>query len=156
MGNRAVITWAEDGKWDENSTGVYLHWNGGRDSVAPLLAYCEMCSFRNPSDDDYGIARFVQVAANLLGGDGLSIGVNRVGLLDCDNGDNGVYVCDGWEITGRKYFNGKEQDDYDFAERIHDINNAQPDSLKKSSNELERLLTEYRETHSAEKDATLS
>ena len=35
MGNRAVITTAE------KRIGLYLHWNGGRDTVEPLLKYCE-------------------------------------------------------------------------------------------------------------------
>jgi hypothetical protein len=36
MGNRAVIT---DNK---QRIGIYLHWNGGRDSVEAFLKYCEL------------------------------------------------------------------------------------------------------------------
>ena len=36
MGNRAVIT------TKERKIGLYLHWNGGRDTVEPLLKYCEL------------------------------------------------------------------------------------------------------------------
>lgn len=36
MGNRTVITTAE------RKIGLYLHWNGGRDTVEPLLRYCEL------------------------------------------------------------------------------------------------------------------
>ena len=36
MGNRAVIT------TKERELALYLHWNGGRDTVEPLLRYCEL------------------------------------------------------------------------------------------------------------------
>ena len=36
MGNRAVITTRS------KDIGVYLHWNGGRDSVEAFLKYCEL------------------------------------------------------------------------------------------------------------------
>ena len=44
MGNRAVITTRKAGVNPANSdaTGVYLHWNGGRDSVEAFLAYCKL------------------------------------------------------------------------------------------------------------------
>lgn len=51
MGNRAVIT------TPERKVGVYLHWNGGRDTVEPLLKYCELQGYRAPSSDEYGFAR---------------------------------------------------------------------------------------------------
>ena len=35
MGNRAIITTQKD--FDNNGIGVYLHWNGGRDSVQAFL-----------------------------------------------------------------------------------------------------------------------
>ena len=48
MGNRAVIT------TKERKIGLYLHWNGGRDTVEPLLKYCELQGYRSPSQDCYG------------------------------------------------------------------------------------------------------
>ena len=33
MGNRAVIAYREEGVPKEQSTAIYVHWNGGRDSV---------------------------------------------------------------------------------------------------------------------------
>ena len=36
MGNRAVIT------TPERKVGLYIHWNGGRDTIEPLLRYCEL------------------------------------------------------------------------------------------------------------------
>ena len=80
MGNRAVITTKEN--FDNNGIGVYLHWNGGRDSVNAFLTYCKMKGFRAPEKDNYGWARLVQVIANFFGGS-LSIGIDDVCYLDC-------------------------------------------------------------------------
>ena len=38
MGNRAVITTEKN--FENNGVGVYLHWNGGYDSVSAFLKYC--------------------------------------------------------------------------------------------------------------------
>lgn len=110
MGNRAVITTQQD--LDNHGVGVYLHWNGGMDSVLPLLTYCRLRGFRG-LPDDYGYARLVQVMSNFLGGEGLSIGLGPVDTLDQDNYDNGVYVVKGWEVVGRLFFEGEEQSAYD-------------------------------------------
>lgn len=40
MGNSAIITTRE------RKFGLYLHWNGGRDTVGPLLRYCELQGYR--------------------------------------------------------------------------------------------------------------
>lgn len=125
MGNRAVITTKEN--WKNGGVGIYLHWNGGRDSVEAFLKYCELKGFRAPSDDCYGMARLCQVICNFFGG-GLSCGIDTLCHLDCDNGDNGVYIIDGWNIVGRKYFEcDEEQDAYPLNEMLIDIDNAQPE-----------------------------
>ena len=54
MGNRAII------KPEGKNIGVYLHWNGGIDSVTAFLKYCELRGFR-AFDDAYGMARFCQI-----------------------------------------------------------------------------------------------
>lgn len=127
MGNRAVVCFAnetdvapfrKDGE-DEalngfvaqngNRVGVYLHWNGGRDSVEAFCLACKESKFRGPASDDYGIARFVQTVCNFFGGD-LSVGVGTLKTLDCDNWDNGVYVVnDDWEIVGREFAHGEQR-----------------------------------------------
>lgn len=126
MGNRAVITtkraWANDG------LGIYLHWNGGRDSVEAFLEYCKLKGYRSPANDEsYGMARLAQVIANFFGGS-TSIGINTLWHLDCDNYDNGVYVVDGWEIVDRIYSSGAEQDAYDRKEMLIAIDQSQPAS----------------------------
>ena len=126
IGNRAVITTREN--FENNGIGVYLHWNGGRDSVEPFLKYCEMRGFRAPDEDNYGWARLVQVIANFFGMDGLSIGVDTINNLDCGNGDNGVYIIEGWNIVGREYAYG-EQEGHDFNEMLLAIDKAQPEPL---------------------------
>lgn len=124
MGNRAVIVTEENFK--NNGIGVYVHWNGGRDSVEGFLKYCELRGFRTLEEDCYGFARLVQVIANFMGADGLSVGVDSIDNLDCDNGDNGVYIIKGWDIVGREYFNGEEQNDYKLNDMLKAIDEAQP------------------------------
>ena len=127
MGNRAVITTRKAGVNPANSdaTGVYLHWNGGRDSVEAFLAYCKLKQFRSPENDNYGWARLCQVIGNYFGG-GLSIGIGPCCTLDCDNLDNGTYIIADWEIVGRAYFEGREQNEYNLNEMLMDIDEAQP------------------------------
>lgn len=124
MGNRAVITTREN--WKYNGVGIYLHWNGGRDSVEPFLKYCELKGYRSPSRDCYGWARLCQVIGNFFGGS-LSIGIDTIWHLDRDNGDNGVYIIEDWEIVDRYYFDGAEQDEYDFEKMLIEIDERMPE-----------------------------
>lgn len=100
MGNRAVI------KGKGSDLGVYVHWNGGYESVLVFTQYCKLKGYRSPETDDYGVARLVQVIANFFGGS-TSIGVwnmkdetvmtpHRVGEYWLDNG---VYEIENWEIV---------------------------------------------------------
>lgn len=123
MGNRAVITTRDN--FRSNGVGVYLHWNGGRDSVEAFLKYMKLRNFRTPDRDNYGWARLCQVIGNYFGG-GLSIGIDTVNHLDMDNWDDGVYIIQGWNIVGREFFDGTEQDHYDINEMLIDIDEAQP------------------------------
>ncbi len=125
MGNRAVITTKEN--MDNNGIGIYLHWNGGRDSVRAFLKYCELKGYRAPSEDNYGWARLCQVIGNFFGGSG-SLGIDTVNHLDCNNWDNGVYLIEGWEIVGRMYFDGEEQDYYELIKMLRSINDSMPES----------------------------
>ena len=124
MGNRAVITTREN--FDNNGVGVYLHWQGGETSVKAFLKYCEMRGFRAPDEDNYGWARLVQVIANFMGGDGLSVGIDTVDHLDCDNWDNGTYIIKGWEIVGHEY-DAPTKDRHTMEEILRVIDRAQPE-----------------------------
>lgn len=133
MGNRAVIT-------DESKgCGIYIHWNGGIDSVKAFVKYCELRGFRG-FPDNYGVARLTQVIANYFGGD-LSIGVVGDPLRWVDGCDNGLYVIKGWQIVGhyrndRSYkeynvikldeWGEEEREGYDILEMIIDIDKKQP------------------------------
>lgn len=133
MGNRAVI--ATSGYLEvqnSNDIGVYVHWNGGRDSVQAFLTYCKLQKFRSPETDNYGWARLCQVIANYMGasGGGLSVGIDKCCNLDCDNYDNGVYIIKDWEIIGRVYYNGDEQDNYPLIEMLREIDDAQPPNMR--------------------------
>lgn len=121
MGNRAVVIFKPD------DLGIYLHWNGGRDSVEAFLAYCEMRGFREGS---YGVARFCQVVGNYFGGD-LSIGIENVSgksYSELDPGDNGVYVVLDWHIAARFHVPEKgEQKVHDLASLMIDVDSCQPE-----------------------------
>ena len=128
MGNRAVITTSKalDVK-NSYDIGVYLHWNGGRDSVEAFLKYCELKKYRSPETDNYGWARLCQVIGNYFGGS-TSIGIDKCSCLDCDNRDNGTYIISGWQIVGRKYFKGLEQKNHNLIDMLIDIDSSQPKS----------------------------
>ena len=95
MGNRAVI------KFDGTTQGIYLHWNGGVESVQAFLDCAKRYDLRGGY---YGAARLCQIIGNYFGGS-LSLGVDRIDFLDCDNGDNGMFTIDSakWEIRKREY-----------------------------------------------------
>lgn len=135
MGNRAVIT--TDGK----SLGIYLHWNGGRDSVEAFLLYCKIKDYRCPEDDNYGWARLCQVISNYFRG-GCSVGIDKLENLDTDNGDNGTYVIRNWEIVGREFNNG-EQNEYDKWEFVVGINEQMPEEDRLTEEELKKKFNEY-------------
>jgi len=105
MGNRAVI------QIQGQETGVYLHWNGGYDTVKPLLDVAREYGVRA---DDYGTARLAQMLGNFFGGI-LNVGVGSIDRLDCNNGDNGTYVVDAnFNIVDRLFYEGPEANYHDY------------------------------------------
>lgn len=141
MGNRAVITTAEnlekDGVELQNRTdkiGIYLHWNGGLDSIQAFLTYAKMQGIRSPIDDNYGWARLCQIIANYFTEkpqDVLSIGIDMLNNVDCDNIDNGVYCIDtNWDIVKRFYNDGPERTNHDLTEMLNDIDIHQPTCMQ--------------------------
>ena len=133
MGNRAVIT------TKEKKIGVYLHWNGGRDSVTAFLTYCKMKEYRTPESDNYGWARLCQVIGNFFGGS-CSIGIDEYDVLDTDNGDNGVYIIENWEIVDREFYNGAEQNNHDLLKMLKDINKCQPEQEQFRDGDIENYV----------------
>lgn len=131
MGNRAVIT--------NGNIDIYVHWNGGIDSVTAFLKYCEMRKFRT---DDYGMARLTQVIANFFGGD-LSIGItahnSTWGYLD-----NGVYYIKDWQIVKHTDDEGnlieyEQHEGYDLVKMLIDIDNCQPEDDRLGEENLQKV-----------------
>ena len=139
MGNRAVITTREN--FNNDGVGVYLHWNGGKDSVEAFLTYCKMKGYRTPTEDNYGRARPCQVIGHFFGGE-LSIGIDKCSHLDCNNYDNGTYIIDGWEIVDRKYFEYEEQDNYDLYAMLCDIDECQPQREQLGAYKIKKTLND--------------
>ena len=98
MGNRAVV------KGPDIDTGVYLHWNGGLESVAGICMAAKELGYRDPVENPcYSLARFAFLAGILMCEDGLSLGIgNAEEDLDGDP-DNGIYtIGKGWKIIKRE------------------------------------------------------
>ena len=64
MGNRAVISMACEGIPKEYSPSIYVHWNGGRNSVESFLETAKRLKVR--PEETYGMARLCQIIGNFL------------------------------------------------------------------------------------------
>lgn len=132
MGNRAVIT------TEEKQIGIYVHWNGGRESIETFLAYCDMKQYRPPESDCYGWARMCQVIGNFFGGS-TSIGIDKYNRLDRDNYDNGVYIIKNWKIIGREFQHYKDEEiksAEDLEDSLNYLNEKQPKDEQLSKEEI--------------------
>lgn len=87
MGNRAVIQFGDA----PDAIGIYVHWNGGPESVLAFLDVGKQLKIR--ADDSYGPARLCQIISNFFGGVD-SVGIGPAASLDRDNYDNGTYIVD--------------------------------------------------------------
>ena len=103
MGNRAVI------QMQGQDVGIYLHNNGGRDTIQPLLEVAQEYGIRG---DDYGIARLAQMMGNFFGGT-LSVGVSTLDKLDSQ-----------FNIVDRLFKRSTEQSHWDNAEMKTEIKKA--------------------------------
>lgn len=140
MGNRAVIT-SKDTKYNRGKCrlGIYVHWNGGRDSVNAFLAYAKAKGVRGiESDESYCISRLAQIIGNYFGGT-TSVGVEVLHPQDikerCGSWylDNGVYFID----DDFKIVEGNtESEGYDLQKFLQQINETQPTNEQLSEEEL--------------------
>ena len=97
MGNRAHVIFEADGRI---SPAIYLHWNGGPESVYPFLD--ELDRRRVRGDTNYSAARFAHIVGDFFDQDkvdayslGICNGPKEItpeALRPYDHGDNGVYV----------------------------------------------------------------
>lgn len=101
MGNRCYVA------FPEAEVAVYLHWNGGLESV---IAFLDFMKERGDRGETYGAARFCQVVGNFFGGT-LSVGVTGCdgaeAIADISDEDNGCFVVGpdltvtGWVLRGQ-------------------------------------------------------
>ena len=142
MGDRAVVS------NNAKNLGVYLHWNGYREFVESVLAYCDLKQYRSPdSDDEYGWARLCQIIGNTLGGT-LSLGVGRYERMDTDNYDNGTYIIQGWDIKYRLYKHyADNKREYSIFEALKQINERQPKEEQLKEEEIEIYAKNWEEKH---------
>ncbi len=92
--------------------GVYLHWNGGPESVYAFLAVLNKRMEDRGNDISYAAARFVEIVGRYFGGN-TSLGIHgftipeqnamtntNLRAKNISHGDNGIYVI-AWD--GKKY-----------------------------------------------------
>ena len=105
MGNRAVITPSEN----NNAVSIYVHWNGGLESVLAFLNVASALNVRDPlNDESYGMARLAQVIGMFFIENASSLGVQPYYKADSDNGDCGTYVLgEDFTIAKRLYSRDK-------------------------------------------------
>jgi hypothetical protein len=111
MGNRAVIAFEDD--TGVQSFGVYLHWNGGPESVWAFLDVLTTRMRSRGDDVAYASARLVEIVGRYFGGN-TSVGLLGFGDSDADKlgarddvehldlGDNGIYVV-AWDEKLKRY-----------------------------------------------------
>ena len=114
MGNRAVIQFAG------SNFGMYVHWNGGYDSVAPFLSVAREVDKVHKLFKGCDPEQFLRRLALLWGATFEGIAeCGPVSTLDCDNYDNGVYLINGqFDIVGRLFVRNPEQKIYPFDEVV--------------------------------------
>jgi len=118
MGNRAVITQSTA----SNAPCIYLHWNGGADSVAGFLAVAKTFDISGTPTEQ------MDVLAELLAKHffncevGSTIYRQEYGSSDTDNYDNGVYLINSkWDLVDRLYNRYPEQNQWDSKEIAQEI-----------------------------------
>lgn len=94
MGNRAVITFDGKGK---DTPALYVHWNGGRDSIEGFALATKILMATRGADKHYAMARFAQVVGTFFDGN-LSYGMGQLKNFGTDQ-DNGVFVIDTNTLT---------------------------------------------------------
>lgn len=138
MGNRArIIT-------ENRDVQVYLHWNGGKESVKAFLDFCKAKGYREPEDDSYGWARLCQVVGNFFGGT-LSVGIGAYTEDDPAEYDNGTYIIREWKIIGREHVPSEcvytTESVLEYASVLKYINKAQPESERLPDTQIEDIIS---------------
>ncbi|AUI01352.1 hypothetical protein H2C43_07195 [Corynebacterium glutamicum] len=113
---------------NEADIGLYLHWNGGRDSIEAFLAYAAYAQLPPINENNDWLPPFITVLKNFFGNDGSGVYLEPVNqdYLDGIDYDNGVYMLDDYEITERINPPAVEQDSHDLHDMLIKIDKAQP------------------------------
>lgn len=124
MGNRAIIT------GQGQSTGIYLHWNGGEDSVKAFLRYAQLKGLPQLEQSETAILPLAVVVTNFFGNDGMTIALetgitNPRHVGETWDLDNGLYVVAGWQIVNHYGYN-PHQHAYAMGDMLAEIDQAQP------------------------------
>ena len=133
MGNRAVVAFVDCSGKDKSrylnnslikdkSPSVYLHWNGGRDSVEGFLTvvkklYGGSCCL---AAKERAVLFYSVVRRAGMGG--VSTEVSTFKKVDADNGDNGTYwVDESFQIIDREYQRYPEQQNHPLNEFVNAV-----------------------------------
>lgn len=138
MGNRAVITTRQ------KQIGLYLHWNGGLDSIRGFLCFCRAHKYRPPEYDCYGWG-YLQTVIGCFFGNGMSTGIDIYEKTDTNNHDNGVYVIKEWFIVGRLFATHSEQEEHDLQGMVNEINSRMPEHMQLKQEDLDKAVYEYQQ-----------
>jgi len=114
MGNRATITTAP---FSEDSACIYVHWNGGRESIEAFCAAAKELGYHSPgSDGTYALARLTGLICTFFGLErDTSVALGTVRDMISAGDDNGCFVLGGdWEIVERRDCEGVIIDDSDY------------------------------------------
>ena len=60
----------------------------------------------------------------------MSVGIDTLEKLDCDNQNNGMYIIKDWEIVGREFHNNCEQKEYSLQDMLQEIRESQVRGVK--------------------------
>ena len=94
----------------DKTQGIYQHWNGGRDSIEPLLKVAKEEYEQNKDGFDFEpFSAILEVSKKVFGGEPLTLDSYE----NIKVGDNGVYVINHkFRIIEREDFKYDEQDSH--------------------------------------------
>lgn len=118
MSNSAYIS------TEDKPLSIYLHWNGGLDSVIPFLRYVELQGYPSLEHSGAGYARLCQAIGNYMGGT-CNIGLKAKAEA---KPDHGTYLVKGWKV--HKTTSNSFCDMDCLQEGIEHLDNRQPKHMK--------------------------
>lgn len=139
MGDRAVLATSPN----LDGTGLYLHWNGGRDKVEMLMDYCNMRGLESPEKNVRTWEIVLEISRNFWNKEEFFGKIGSISKLDYDNHDNGMYIIKDWKIVGRKYKHNKpERYENDPLRILLDIDARQPSCNRIGEDKIRKLYND--------------